>query len=40
MRNVHPNAIRGMIATIAVSYGIPILYTKNSKETLAGGALL
>ncbi len=34
-RNVHPNAIRGMLATIAVSYGIPILWTKNSKETAA-----
>jgi len=33
MRNVHPNAIRGMIATIAVSYGIPIIYSKNYKET-------
>ena len=33
MRKVHPNAIRGMIATIAVSYGIPIIYSKNYKET-------
>lgn len=33
VRNVHPNAIQGMLATIAVSYGIPILKTKNSKET-------
>ena len=33
VRNVHPNAIRGMLATIAVSYGIPILFTKNFKET-------
>ena len=32
-RNIHPNAIRGMLATVAVSYGIPILYTKNSKDT-------
>jgi len=35
MRNVHPNAIRGMLATIAVSYGIPILKTSHSKETAA-----
>jgi Fanconi anemia group M protein len=35
VRNVHPNAIRGMLATIAVSYGIPILFTKNSKESAA-----
>lgn len=34
-RNIHPNAIRGMLATIAVSYGVPILYTKNFKDTAA-----
>ncbi len=33
IRNVHPNAIRGMLATIAVSYGIPILYSRNPKDT-------
>ena len=33
MRNVHPNAIQGMLATITVSYGIPVLYTKSFKET-------
>lgn len=33
VRGVHPNAILGMLATIAVSYGIPILQTKNAKET-------
>ncbi len=32
-RNIHPNAIRGMLSTIAVSYGIPVLQTKNNKET-------
>ncbi len=35
VRNIHPNAIRGMLATIAVSYGIPVLLTRNSKETAA-----
>lgn len=35
VRKVHPNAINGMLATIAVSYGIPILYTKNQRETAA-----
>lgn len=35
VRNVHPNSIRGMLATISVSYGIPILFTKNSKESAA-----
>jgi len=33
IRNVHPNAIRGLIATIAVSFGVPMLHTKNHKET-------
>jgi len=32
-RNIHPNAIRGMLATVTISYGIPILFTRNSKET-------
>ncbi len=32
-RNLHPNAIRGMLSTIAVSYGIPVLQTRNNKET-------
>ncbi|MAH33367.1 hypothetical protein CL615_03165 [archaeon] len=33
IRNVHANAIRGMLAAIAISYGIPLLYTKNFKDT-------
>jgi len=33
MRNVHANAINGMLATITISYGIPVLYTKSFKET-------
>lgn len=33
VRNIHPNAIRGMLATIAVSYGIPILYSKDNNDT-------
>jgi len=32
-RSVNPKAINGMIATITVSYGIPIIYTKNSNES-------
>ena len=34
-RNLHPNAIRGMIANIIVSYGIPLVSTKTSQETAA-----
>ncbi len=33
LRNVHPNAIKGMLATITVSFGIPVLYTRTSQET-------
>lgn len=33
VRRVHPNAIMGMLATIAVSYGIPTLYSKNARES-------
>ncbi len=32
-RNIHPNAIRGMLSTITISYGIPVLQTKTPKET-------
>ena len=34
-RNIHPNAIRGMLSTITVTLGIPVLYTKNPKDTAA-----
>ncbi len=40
VRNVHPNAIRGMLATIAISYGIPILQTKTNKETASVIAII
>ncbi|MBW2985497.1 DEAD/DEAH box helicase [Candidatus Woesearchaeota archaeon] len=33
VRKVHPAAIQGMLATIAVSYNIPLLQTKDEKET-------
>jgi len=33
MRNIHPNAIRGMIATIAVNFGIAIIPTRNHNDT-------
>lgn len=34
-RNIHPNAIRGALASIAIDWEIPILFTKNAKETAA-----
>ena len=35
VRNVHPNAVRGMLATVAVSYNIPIIPTKSPRDTAA-----
>lgn len=34
-RNVHPNAIRGAMACIAVDYAIPIIWTGGPEETAA-----
>ncbi|MFH1332158.1 MAG: DEAD/DEAH box helicase [archaeon] len=33
IRKVHPNAIRGMLSSIALDYNVPIIYTKNPKDT-------
>ena len=33
IRNFHPNAIRGMLSTIAIDFQIPILYTRNFRDT-------
>ena len=33
LRNVHPNAIRGMLASIAIDYQIPTIYTRNVNDT-------
>lgn len=35
LRNFHPNAIRGMLAAIAIDFQIPILHTKNFRDTAA-----
>jgi len=40
IRNFHPNAIRGMLSSIAIDYQIPILYTKNYRDTSAYLALI
>jgi len=32
-REVHPNAIRGALASIAIDHGIPILWTEDEKDT-------
>jgi Fanconi anemia group M protein len=33
VRNMHANSIRGMLLTIAVSYRIPIIFSRNAKES-------
>jgi len=33
IRNVHANAIRGMLAAIAIGYRVPLLYTKTPKDS-------
>jgi len=33
LENVHPNTIRGALASIAVDFGIPILWSLSQKET-------
>ena len=33
IRNFHPNAIRGMLASIAIDFQVPILQTRNYRDT-------
>ena len=33
MREFHPNAIRGMLASIAIDFQVPILHTRNYRDT-------
>jgi Fanconi anemia group M protein len=33
LRNIHKNSIMGALSSIALDYQVPIIYTKNSKET-------
>jgi len=40
LRDFHPNSIRGMLSSIAIDYQIPILYTKNYRDTAAYLALI
>ncbi len=35
LRNFHPNAVRGMLASIAIDFQIPIIHTKNLGDTAA-----
>ena len=33
MREFHPNAVRGMMASIAIDFQVPILHTRNYRDT-------
>lgn len=33
LRNIHPNAIRGALTSIAIDYSVPILWSKDPEET-------
>jgi Fanconi anemia group M protein len=33
IRKVHPNAIRGMLASITIGFGVPVMMTKNPLDT-------
>lgn len=35
VRKVHANAIRGMLSSIVLDFAVPVLYTKNPKDTAA-----
>ncbi len=35
VRNVHPNAIRGALASLVADYGISVIFTRDSAETAA-----
>jgi len=34
-RQIHPNAIRGALSTIAIDFGVPVLFTKDEEDTAA-----
>jgi len=34
-RQIHPNSIRGALTTIAIDFGVPILFTKDEEDTAA-----
>ena len=35
IRNLHPNSMRGMLASVAVDFNVPVLYSRNFKESAA-----
>ncbi|MEK6976870.1 MAG: DEAD/DEAH box helicase [Candidatus Hydrothermarchaeota archaeon] len=39
-RDIHPNAVRGALAAVAIDFGVPVLWTRDEKETAAILALI
>ena len=35
LRNFHPNSVRGMLASIAIDFQVPMIHTKNTNDTAA-----
>ena len=35
VRNIHPNAVRGLLASLVVGFGIPVLQTKDAEDSAA-----
>ena len=33
VRNIHPNAINGLLSTLAVTFNIPVIFTRNPEES-------
>ena len=40
LRDFHPNSIRGIISTVAIDFQIPIIHTKNYRDTVKYLALI
>ena len=34
-RQIHPNAIRGALSTVAIDFGVPVLFSKDEEDTAA-----
>jgi Fanconi anemia group M protein len=34
-RQIHPNAIRGALSTVAIDFGVPVLFTRDEEDTAA-----
>ncbi len=34
-RQMHPNSVRGMLASVAVDFGVPVIFSRNEEDTAA-----